>query len=766
MKISVLLRLLLPMMLIFAGPAWAQMSIRVESHTNQRHITIGLFPIQRIPEKMASLVLAKDPQEEWQKEQFKAMIEVENELKTNKNARFVPPRAMPEPSGPDFSKAIWTSFKTNMSVDLGEGDGKRTIWLGYKYQGEPNPEWEGIEVTLQTTPPTIVILSPQPGVVSQPVIQLQGSNTMELKSVRYDVIGPNGNMTVRNQLGNSHGTRLDTDLQEYVADFFTCYDVSLEAGTNTIVLRCTDEAGNVVTTNLTYVFSTTEVTKGPGLTVDWPVNNDCISGSNFAVHGNSDDDTAKIVALIVNPGGEASKREALVERNGRYWVENIPLQEGRTYITLIANNAAGYSTVTNISNRKNHYQLTMDPVPDSQLWQQTVTATGTGSLIYTNYVITVNGTKAIMDSSGRWKAENVPMTEGGVAIFNISAISKNGRYESNEPDPYPTVPITWGVETNGIKWGIYLAPGDTNHMNRQHCDFYVVNDTGTNMNFLWMRPKEESIYSLNLHDQAGTDVARSYLGKEKGQPLAANLDMRHLDVEAIGQIDGVLPLFTNVPVHVCSVDLLDQFSVGSAGEYRAQVVGRLYQIANDGKLNPLELPPVSMPVTIEDQPSELVFHLRDLQTKGNFVWGDPTNFLSVGIAHSLEPQRVGKGDEIEVFLMNSSTNDLHNLLLPAPDQQFAISLFDSLGNEVTKTALGAQQGIPLLMDAHAQGVNPVFIAARDAAKCERFNLDAYFEIKTAGKYRFTYQQRLYQIDTNGIPEGVTLPMVTVPIDIQ
>jgi hypothetical protein len=303
-------------------------------------------------------------------------------------------------------------------------------------------------------------------------------------------------------------------------------------------------------------------------------------------------------------------------------------------------------------------------------------------------------------------------------------------------------------------------------MNRQHCDFYVVNDTGINMNFLWMRPKEQSIYSLYLYDQAGTNVAVSYLGKEKGQPLAANLDMSHLDAEAIGQIDGVLPLFTNVPVHVCSVDLLDQFSVGSAGEYRAQVAGRLYQIADDGKLIPLELPPVSIPLTIKDQPSELVYHLRDLQTKGNFVWNEPANFLSVGIAHNFEPQLVGKGDEIEVFLMNDSTNDLHDLLLPATDQQFEMSLYDSLGNEVQRTTLGAQQGKPLLMDAHAQGVSPIFVAAKDAAKCERFNLNAYFEIKTPGEYRLTYQQRLFQIKANGTPAGMTLPMVTSPVDIQ
>jgi len=172
-----------------------------------------------------------------------------------------------------------------------------------------------------------------------------------------------------------------------------------------------------------------------------------------------------------------------------------------------------------------------------------------------------------------------------------------------------------------------------------------------------------------------------------------------------------------------------------------------------------------MLLTIADQPSELVLHLNDLQTQGKFAWGGVTNLLRAGVAHDFEPQQIVKGDEIEVFLMNSSTNDLHDLLLPEQDQRFQISLFDSSGNEVPKTAFGAQQGKPLLMDAHAQGVTSVFIAVEDAVKCERFNLNAYFEIKTPGEYRLTYRQRLFQIKANGTPEGMTLPIVSVPVEI-
>jgi hypothetical protein len=401
-----------------------------------------------------------------------------------------------------------------------------------------------------------------------------------------------------------------------------------------------------------------------------------------------------------------------------------------------------------------------------------LTITGTASLIYTNYEITVNGVKAVMDSSGKWKAVDVPVTKGGVASFTIKAVSKSGHDEADEPDPYPTVPITWDEPTHGIKWGIYLAPGDTNHMNSHHCELYVMNDSGTNMNFQWMRPKQQTLYSLRLYDKDGKEIPKSYSGRasfggtETALPTATDLNLHHLDTKAIELIDGVLPLVTNAPVRVASFDAMDQYNNLPFGDYHLQIVGRLYKINDTGKLTLLETPPLTLPLEIVEQPSELVYHLRYLQSQGKFTWGESTNSLRAGIAHNVEPQRVIRGDEIEVFLMNDSTNDLHGLLLPASDQQFEISLYDLLGKEVPKTTYGKQQGKPLSLAGHVAGVTPMFLEAKDAAKCGRFNLNAYFEIMISGTYRLTYQQRLFQLGTNGIPEVISLPAVTAPVQIQ
>lgn len=110
-----------------------------------------------------------------------------------------------------------------------------------------------------------------------------------------------------------------------------------------------------------------------------------------------------------------------------------------------------------------------------------------------------------------------------------------------------------------------------------------------------------------------------------------------------------------------------------------------------------------------------------------------------------------------------------------------MALYDTSGKAVPMIKLGKQQGQPLslegqnprttsgLFDGHNnQGIRrlrPVFVSAKDATECGRFDLNDYFEIKTPGQYRLTYQQRFYRMNTNGILTGVILPLVTVPLNI-
>ena len=63
-------------------------------------------------------------------------------------------------------------------------------------------------------------------------------------------------------------------------------------------------------------------------------------------------------------------------------------------------------------------------------------------------------------------------------------------------------------------------------------------------------------------------------------------------------------------------------------------------------------------------------------------------------------------------------------------------------------------------------LRPVFVSAKDATDCGRFKLEDYFEIKTPGQYRLTYQQRFYRWNTNSILTGVIMPIANVPLDVS
>jgi hypothetical protein len=129
------------------------------------------------------------------------------------------------------------------------------------------------------------------------------------------------------------------------------------------------------------------------------------------------------------------------------------------------------------------------------------------------------------------------------------------------------------------------------------------------------------------------------------------------------------------------------------------------------------------------------------------------------------------------------------LRFPNLNEQFAIALYDSSGNEVQKTALGKQQGQPLSLDGQnptktpgvmddinaffgagnvrrGHGLRPVFVSAKDATDCGRFNLNDYFEIKSPGNCKLTYQQRFYRWNTNLTLTGIAMPTVTVPLEIH
>jgi len=117
-----------------------------------------------------------------------------------------------------------------------------------------------------------------------------------------------------------------------------------------------------------------------------------------------------------------------VERTGKFWVENLPLNNGTNTVTLTVTDTAGNVTTNSFDVVQSALTLTINPVSDPQhLWNPIVDLTGTIS--DPSYAIWVNGVKGHNHGDGTWSASNVPVNSGGTATFTATA------YAANEQQP-------------------------------------------------------------------------------------------------------------------------------------------------------------------------------------------------------------------------------------------------------------------------------------------------------------------------------------------
>ena len=759
------------------------------SPVKERYVTFYAEPQGKPPEEMTYLIEPANPEPKFQ-------AEWEKEAQINHNL-------IPENRGVgmeifnDFKKAVWVPFKTNLSVDFGPGDGERWLRVGFRMKGDELPhrigssvsvnemggKWDAHYIAVQSSPPTIMFTNPKERVTSQPMIQLQGYSTADLgHPLHYQMFDQHGAVTASGD-GLVNDRYLDPVTFQFTTNFFTCYDLELNPGTNTIVLHGEDQAGFSFTTNFVMVFTTVGDTNPPIFKPDWPQDGMSIAGSQFDLRGPCNDPTAIVTAFACDDEGKTTRLGGECERSGYLWVERVPLAEGKNYITVVTTDAAQNSNVTNLMVSKSDVTLYMDPVPDpNQLWQPKITVTGFYSR--TNHTVFVNGVKAKMNPNGHWVATDVPVTAGGTASFDL---------KTDDDDPPPTnswLPTICGVPTNSLSAGISLPPVSTNEYDHYPVFLGMTNTSGGNIPMTWMLPIEEARFSLHLYDTNNKVVAKREYFEKSGQLLPDNLNIHHLGKNELTNIDGIISFSTDSTARIASLNLDEHIQLPPPGDYRLEIVARMFKIAADGQLVPVEFPPISTTIKIIDQPSEMVFYMNDLARQGKLTWGAERDGLRIGVVHGMKFTRVQDANQIEVFLQNTSTNDYRNwnLRFPSPNEQFDVTLYDASGKEIPKTTLGQQQGQPLSLDGqnprkapglmdeingflgggnvrHGRGLRPIFVSAKDATDCGRFNLTDYFKIKIPGKYRLTYQQRFYRSNTNSILNGIIMPMVTVPLDI-
>src|SRR3974377_1515494 len=95
---------------------------------------------------------------------------------------------------------------------------------------------------------------------------------------------------------------------------------------------------------------------------------------------------------------------------------------------LVVTNSAGLSSETNIILIKSDMTLTLDSV-NGDLWLPTVSVSGTIS--DPGAPVWVNGVQGTNHGNGTWSADNVPVTLGGVATFDMTTTPPSGDPAAN-----------------------------------------------------------------------------------------------------------------------------------------------------------------------------------------------------------------------------------------------------------------------------------------------------------------------------------------------
>jgi len=402
MKANLLLSLLLVSLLISMDPARAR-NVRTEypKLVNSNKVTVVLFPNEEVPEWMAVIVQTNDQRQA--------------------GAHLPPIFPLLAQS------ARWLPFNTNMTVDLGPGNGGRDILFSFRYKGQTSGDsWNGGGIVVQTALPIIVITDPKQNVTSRPVVQLHGYFNSEATKIRYDLYDQNGIKTVDNENGLVTDTYFDKSLWQTTTNYFQCFDVPLSPGTNTFVFHCEDVAGNRVATNFVIVFTTVGATNPPVITPKYPESGMVIGSDSFILMGTLDDPTAHLTGQI-SANGHTQDIAFRVGRSGDYYSANeLPISAGSNQLTLTATDAAGNISSTNMVVYGGNARVTMDPFDPFHPVGPWITLTGKVSPA--NCSVWVDGVQAKVKPDGTWRVENVPDNRlpGGGWAFDLTAIPSGG----------------------------------------------------------------------------------------------------------------------------------------------------------------------------------------------------------------------------------------------------------------------------------------------------------------------------------------------------
>jgi len=324
----------------------------------------------------------------------------------------------------NLAGATWQPFSTNFSATLPDQDATHTVLLALRGRTlDFSPSCDETEITLDRVPPLLLVTNPSLSTVSRPYVQLQGLANEPVAVMSYDLVNAAGTLT--NEPAFVVDQYFDTNCFDFTTNYFQAYDVELTNGVNAITLTAVDLAGNVSQTNLNVTLSYAGANNPPTLSFLWPTNGSHLSGNDFYIRGQISDETASVTARQVDAGGNTNDTPGLVERNGMFWVENLALADGTNVVTLLARDAAGNLSSTNLQVVKSSVIVTITSMPEGEELNQPF-GTVYGTVSDPSYNVFVNGVAAVVDASGYWLAENVPIPGFGTATFDVIAIPAGG----------------------------------------------------------------------------------------------------------------------------------------------------------------------------------------------------------------------------------------------------------------------------------------------------------------------------------------------------
>jgi hypothetical protein len=314
----------------------------------------------------------------------------------------------------NFDTASWQPYGSHPIVSLGSNDGDYDVWVGLRGRKDTSAQsWRNYTLTRDTVPPLLFITSTVPSATARPLLQVQGYSTEPLSAVMFSLTNATGILT--NRPGSLIAHHVDTNAFKFTTNWFQCYDVPVATGSNVITLRAVDLGGNVTTTNLTIALDLSLGTNAPSFNVQWPPDNSLIAGTNFTLWGSIDDDTASVTVT----GAGIEPVSGLVERGGRFRVQNLLLAQPTNVLTISVTNAAGTGSSQQLTVRKSSLDLTIDPVSSTQFSGTTFTLSGTVS--DGSQQVFVNGSPATVNPSNNTYSIALPTPQDSSANIDVAA---------------------------------------------------------------------------------------------------------------------------------------------------------------------------------------------------------------------------------------------------------------------------------------------------------------------------------------------------------